>query len=30
MAKTFHLEVFLNAVRGVHGTSGGTKETSYK
>lgn len=29
MAKTFHLEVFLNAVRGVHGSSGGTKETSY-
>ena len=29
MAKAFLLEVFLNAVRGVHGTSGGTKETSY-
>jgi len=29
MAKAFLLEAFLNAVRGVHGTSGGTKETSY-
>ena len=29
MAKTMHLETFLNTVRGVHGTSGGTKETSY-
>ena len=29
MATALHLEVFLNAVRGVHSTSGGTKETSY-
>ena len=29
MAKPMHLEIFLNTVRGVHGTSGGTKETSY-
>ena len=29
MAKAFHLEIFLTAVRGVHGTSGGTQETSY-
>ena len=29
MAKAFLLDVFLSAVRGVHGTSGGTKETSY-
>ena len=29
MAKALLLDVFLSAVRGVHGTSGGTKETSY-
>lgn len=29
MVKTFLLEIFLNTVRGVHSTSGGTKETSY-
>ena len=29
MAKAKLLENFLNAVRGVHSTSGGTKETSY-
>jgi len=29
MAKAFLLDVFLSAVRSVHGTSGGTKETSY-
>lgn len=29
MAKTLSLETFLHAVRGVHGSGGGTKETSY-
>ena len=29
MAKTFSLETFLHAVRGVHNSGGGTKETSY-
>ena len=29
MAKALLLDAFLSAVRGVHGTSGGTKETSY-
>ncbi len=29
MAKALLLDAFLNAVRSVHGTSGGTKETSY-
>jgi hypothetical protein len=29
MAQANHLEKFLNTVRGVHGTGGGTKETSY-
>lgn len=29
MAKTIFLETFLHAVRGVHGSGGGTKETSY-
>lgn len=29
MAQAKHLEEFLNAVRGVHATNGGTKETSY-
>lgn len=29
MAQAKLLEVFLTAVRGVHSTSGGTKETSY-
>ena len=29
MAQARHLEEFLNAVRGVHSTGGGTKETSF-
>ena len=29
MAKTLSLQTFLHAVRGVHGSGGGTKETSY-
>lgn len=29
MGKAFLLDPFLNAVRGIHGTSGGTQETSY-
>ena len=29
MAQAKHLEEFLSTVRGVHGTGGGTKETSY-
>ena len=29
MGKAFLPDPFLNAVRGIHGTSGGTQETSY-